>query len=127
MMLAENELEKINARTKLFEDIEQFSDADNLSDWATNLEGSAAEAYNSFSIDDSLREAANNEGHPLDSSLVARCQPVERRPIRAVFHHLSAEAVPSSHRPLTRSNVEASTKTRELTGTWNDAKYSCWH
>ena len=54
MMLAENELEKINARTKLFEDIEQFADADNLSDWAINLEGTAAADHNSFSSIDVL-------------------------------------------------------------------------
>ena len=55
MMLAENELEKINARIKLFEDIEQFSDADNLSDWAINLESSAADRQLLLLIDDSLR------------------------------------------------------------------------
>ncbi len=61
MMLAENELEKINARIKLFEDIEQFSDADNLSDWAINLESSAAD-HNSFSFDD-FSAVANEDGH----------------------------------------------------------------
>ena len=61
MMLAENELEKINARIKLFEDIEQFSDADNLSDWAINLESSAAD-HNSFSLID-FSAVANEDGH----------------------------------------------------------------
>ena len=61
MMLAENELEKINARIKLFEDIEQFSDADNLSDWAINLESSAAD-HNSFSLND-FSAVANEDGH----------------------------------------------------------------
>ena len=118
MMLAENELEKINARTKLFEDIEQFADVDNLSDWATNLEGTA-EAYNSFSIDD-FGEAANNEGQPLDSSLVADASlwnDAHFQPFFITFSGGGAEFTQT----ITRTNIEEYTKTRELTGTWNDA------
>ena len=120
MMLAENELEKINARTKLFEDIEQFSDADNLSDWAINLESSAAD-HNSFSLDD-FSAVANEDGTPLDSNLIADeslWNDAQFEPYFITFSGGGAEFTQT----LTRSNVEASTKTRELTGTWDD-KYT---
>ena len=50
-ILAENELEKIQERKKLFDNLDQFSDPDNLSNWGENLESSSAD-FNSFSLDD---------------------------------------------------------------------------
>jgi len=50
-MLAENEFEKINARRFIFDNLSQFDDVSELSNWAEDLESSGMTA-NNYSLDD---------------------------------------------------------------------------
>ena len=50
-MLAENEFEKINARRYIFDNLEDFEDVSDLSNWAEDLE-STGMAANNYSLDD---------------------------------------------------------------------------
>ncbi|MDG2426288.1 MAG: hypothetical protein P8M07_06875, partial [Flavobacteriales bacterium] len=116
-MLAENELEKISARKFLFSNLASYSHPDSLTNWIENL-SSSADIVNDWGLDD-FENVMDANGNPISTGLSADSSLWNDADFAPFFISFSGGGAQFTQ-TLSRTNVETTTRSRELSATWTD-------
>lgn len=122
-MLAENELEKLSFRRKIFGDLQEdpnnspYADPNQLTTWIDNLNATGAIA-NDWSLED-FADITDDDGNPINTNLSADLSLWNEADFTPFFLSFSGGGATYAQ-SLTKTNIQEVTRSRELSASWDD-------